>query len=579
MAQPIVLHLVHGTWGRGLAWHLKEGLDNFSATRIIARFIKLGENQKTPWYDRNSAFCRGVAEALADKIPHCEEIQFRSFSWTGSNSFDARQKAAEQFRDYLENALIENPDSKHFIVAHSHGGNVAVDAIRDNFDDKNGKLAGIITLATPFLSLDIEEHNPVSLLIYNLLPVGLILGGAVFSAALLFGGYTDLFCWLLSMVLGVYLTIYYYPNALEKGLNRQRTFCKLLFHFGIFVCWLGACWGGFREVAVDVNVIHPPDSFLGVWERWNPVMMGAGIAFFSLIFLLASQAAGIRDSNDRNVVLADCIKVLGVVLLFTTIITFAYQAIYSGDLTLSLFGVLLLMVPLLTIIVSNWVLDKYPVLIDRVQNLGKLDYIYNRLYCLPCPVVALRLPGDEAALAILASQVVRSVPNTLLKALSQLFESTKIPKAFWIVLAGFLTAIPAICFAIMLEKGEGFRWLDWSIWSVVLLAGVGQTMIGLLYYVLVIVITAALGSYVLLAIAVGPGVLKKMPALRVDCEPLPRCQNMNICRLLIPWEAMAQYKDSGLRHGLYDLPLVQKVVAREIVFILCQRSCSSLVKA
>lgn len=77
----------------------------------------------------------------------------RRFEWSGRNSVSARAKAAEQLAQELE-TLASIPDSKLVIIGHSHGGNVALSALKASGAGHVGdKIAGIVCLSTPFLLL------------------------------------------------------------------------------------------------------------------------------------------------------------------------------------------------------------------------------------------------------------------------------------------------------------------------------------------------------------------------------------------------------------------------------------------
>jgi hypothetical protein len=67
-------------------------------------------------------------------------------NWSGKNSVFARQKAAVR----LEDILSKRGDQLTLVVAHSHGGNVALNAISKLNDPTNVYLC---TMATPFLSI------------------------------------------------------------------------------------------------------------------------------------------------------------------------------------------------------------------------------------------------------------------------------------------------------------------------------------------------------------------------------------------------------------------------------------------
>lgn len=77
------------------------------------------------------------------------KVIFAPFRWSGANSHDARITASRTLCDHLRLRFQQYPQARHFIVAHSHGGNVACYALRAL--DIRQRLGGIVTLGTPFL--------------------------------------------------------------------------------------------------------------------------------------------------------------------------------------------------------------------------------------------------------------------------------------------------------------------------------------------------------------------------------------------------------------------------------------------
>jgi len=117
----IRLHLVHGTWAKGL--------------RRTAR----------AWSEPGEA----AYENLRGKLP--ENSQFESFNWSGRNSMAARTEASNRLQQHLRQSLHEHPNDCHIVLAHSHGGTVANQAV--NCSDLDGAIRGLICLATPFTYL------------------------------------------------------------------------------------------------------------------------------------------------------------------------------------------------------------------------------------------------------------------------------------------------------------------------------------------------------------------------------------------------------------------------------------------
>jgi len=64
----------------------------------------------------------------------------------------ARAEAAEGLRARLQAAQALSPRSKQLVIAHSHGGNVALAAISRL--ESQPILLGVVALATPFLYIE-----------------------------------------------------------------------------------------------------------------------------------------------------------------------------------------------------------------------------------------------------------------------------------------------------------------------------------------------------------------------------------------------------------------------------------------
>ena len=114
---PIVVTLVHGTFASG-----------------------------APWTKEGSALRDEIAAALAAEPGG---IAFDVFEWSGRNSHKARVKAGYELAAHIRELQRRMPACRHFIVAHSHGGNVAL--LAHKHLDVAEHALGIATLGTPFL--------------------------------------------------------------------------------------------------------------------------------------------------------------------------------------------------------------------------------------------------------------------------------------------------------------------------------------------------------------------------------------------------------------------------------------------
>lgn len=132
--ETYVVTLVHGTWAEDAAW-TQEG----------------------------SPFCIQLEEELRKR--RSAKVRFTRCNWPARDKHEDRRLGSILLHKHLLRQVREFPASennRHFVVAHSHGGNVALRTIRRSRVLK-GEVCGLITLATPYLSLS-ERSYGMSLL-------------------------------------------------------------------------------------------------------------------------------------------------------------------------------------------------------------------------------------------------------------------------------------------------------------------------------------------------------------------------------------------------------------------------------
>ena len=155
---PIIL--VHGTWGRGFfpKGQLEGSCEDFPAE---AGTDAASEGAKR-WFEKGSEFRRTLEERLEGLSLECS---FWPFRWSGANSVFARDRAATKLADELKTHL-QNQGAMPIIIAHSHGGNVALRAL-SHVEGANG--VGVVTLATPFLRVFVRAPPKLDFLVWILL--------------------------------------------------------------------------------------------------------------------------------------------------------------------------------------------------------------------------------------------------------------------------------------------------------------------------------------------------------------------------------------------------------------------------
>jgi hypothetical protein len=86
---------------------------------------------------------------LRTEIP--DPIVFKVFKWGYfNNSPRARSRATSDLQKRLKRTLLAHPDAIHVVIGHSHGGNVALQALKDPI--LSARIAAVVCLATPFIA-------------------------------------------------------------------------------------------------------------------------------------------------------------------------------------------------------------------------------------------------------------------------------------------------------------------------------------------------------------------------------------------------------------------------------------------
>lgn len=135
-SSPAKIILVHGTWARG-----------FDPEKHAQ--AKAADKPTDPqWFESGSKFRAELASAFAGVTP---AVDISAFLWSGANSIEERGSAAVRLAKTIDESVAGSPETTHVIVAHSHGGNVALEARQALAG--NASSVHIVTLATPFLSI------------------------------------------------------------------------------------------------------------------------------------------------------------------------------------------------------------------------------------------------------------------------------------------------------------------------------------------------------------------------------------------------------------------------------------------
>jgi hypothetical protein len=126
--QRVLLVLVHGTWSDG----------------------KL-------WTEENTFFC-GETLNLLRKLNFDPVI--RRILWSSKNDTAAREMVRTELGSLLSDWAEMKEETPILIVAHSHGGNIATDAVRDALTENNDlPVIGIICMNTPFMKQEVRTST------------------------------------------------------------------------------------------------------------------------------------------------------------------------------------------------------------------------------------------------------------------------------------------------------------------------------------------------------------------------------------------------------------------------------------
>jgi hypothetical protein len=132
----LLITTVHGTWGRGF-------------------FPGRQRQNRRPWFGEDSPFLDRLIEELGD-IPH----KITPLLWSGEDSIYERDKTAHDLAERLSAEHAEHPQATQLVIAHSHGGNIALRALYLLRKRDASRLCGaemptplVVTLATPFVEV------------------------------------------------------------------------------------------------------------------------------------------------------------------------------------------------------------------------------------------------------------------------------------------------------------------------------------------------------------------------------------------------------------------------------------------
>jgi hypothetical protein len=146
-ACDLFITLVHGTWPRNV-WR-----DVF-----LTPFYGKWPSRSFPkslWFADGSEFRDRLTAALSKRGL---SARISPFLWSGANSVRERDKAARELVEHIRAKQSDYPSSTQVVIAHSHGGNVALRALDQ--PGVTGDEIFIGTIATPFVEILRTKLSP-----------------------------------------------------------------------------------------------------------------------------------------------------------------------------------------------------------------------------------------------------------------------------------------------------------------------------------------------------------------------------------------------------------------------------------
>ena len=129
-----------GRWGSRGSPNARE----IAAPSTVATLVHGTFARHAPWMQPGAA----LTDALESG-----SVEVHRFCWSGRNRQADRFQAATELRSHLTRLVEQHPEANHVVVAHSHGGNVALYAVGRSAECSVLSRIRVVTLATPFIAM------------------------------------------------------------------------------------------------------------------------------------------------------------------------------------------------------------------------------------------------------------------------------------------------------------------------------------------------------------------------------------------------------------------------------------------
>ncbi len=514
---PLVVHLVPGTWSRGAVYALRTSL------RAAFPFFRV-PSKPSIWVDDGSQLCREL---------EAPNRTFKRFEWSGSNSFAARKQAAKDFASHLQAEVSRAPHASHVIIAHSHGGNIALESLRTHCDTRISdavKLA--VTIATPFLINQGSAHprirsvltlgRPLALLLWVVFPV-------LFWATGFFPGWTGM------------ITPFY----------------------GLMLLWSSSL------------IIFVASSFLLTSERGVRQLLGLALAV-AFVGFVVSPADGIIAAAAGEEAVQSLIPHFGAMSTAACLMWFllAWRSSVKGAEALRDTVRIALLIGVPTALIAHRLVatDMFQVLAWDAGAMAILPS-FSAATGLSCVallrrrtrdgmlatrpllvrVLAVRLPGDEASFAINAAQIVERLGGFIYR-----WRYSAVPAAVVAVLLSPLFFL--IGFGLVASAAYGgFRVIGSNIIGPMF--SVEQYRLALTFSLMVLASMlplVSLAANLPLCVGVGPEILFGLSTQELSCRNVPESGNVSLD--VVP---LGEHS-AGLHHSAYNHPAVRQRIVAEL---------------
>src|SRR4051794_9707379 len=210
-ACDVFVTMVHGTWPRNV-------FRDVFLTPFYGRWPG-GFVPKNLWFADGSEFRNRLTAALSKRGL---SAQISPFLWSGANSVRERDRAAHQLVKHIRIKQSDYPSSTQVIVAHSHGGNVALRAL-----DQLGATCDeifIATIATPFVEIlrskiSLQEARRIDLMISATTSIII----PFYATQIWYNYFRTLNTYVLSIIAGLICILPYSLMSRLRALNNRTT--------------------------------------------------------------------------------------------------------------------------------------------------------------------------------------------------------------------------------------------------------------------------------------------------------------------------------------------------------------------